>query len=167
MKKIILIAGSIISFLGILLSFYLPEMAWYNIAWNTETQWFNAMGGVNEQQIPDPIVILTFLPGIISLTGAILALIAGKNKNMAYAGAFLIFVGISLFIFNLMGHTGVSGDPFSWSVWAETLTGQGQNPLWGSFEDGSTVLKYQLGYGLILTGVGGIVVIVGIIIGDK
>ncbi len=163
MNKKIIMLGGFLAFWAVLLSFFIPELAWYNINAGTETQWFNAMGGANEVQIPDPIVFLTFLPGNLVVLGAVVAMVGGK-KIPALVGFFLMAGGIVLFILNVSGITGVELGSYNWVLFNEMIQENGENVLWGSFENAGWT--FHIGYGLIATTGSALITLVGAFLGE-
>ena len=102
--------------------------------------WVNAIGGGSAKIIADPIVILELLPGIIAILGAILCFI--PKKLTCLIGGLLVLIGVGLFVFGLYT---ISGD-FSF--------------FWVS----STV---HIGYGAMVTTLGGILGFIGTFVGEE
>lgn len=137
MGKTLGFMGGFLAFLGIVASLFIEYLAWYNTGANI---WINAIGGGTAEIIADPIVILELLPGVIAILGAILCFI--PKKLTCLIGGLLVLIGVGIFVFGLYTS---SGD-FSF--------------FWVS----STV---HIGYGAMLTTIGGILGFIGTFVGEE
>jgi hypothetical protein len=110
------------------------------LAWlNVGPFWFNSIGGGMSIIIADPIDILEFLPGVIAILGAILCFV--PKKLTLLIGGLLVLIGAGLFVFGLYD---LFGD-FSF-FWVD-----------------STV---HIGYGWMLTVLGGLIGFIGTFVGE-
>ena len=135
--------GKTLSFMGGFLAFVgiVASLFIEYLAWyNTGSDWVNAIGGSSTGMIADPIIILELLPGVIAVLGAILCFI--PKKITILIGGLLILGGVGLFLF------GVTSSFSDFSV------------LWVS----STV---HIGYGAMVTTLGGIMGFIGTFVGEE
>jgi len=111
------------------------------LAWYSGGLYYvNAIGGGTVGIIADPIDYLKLLPGIIAILGAILCLI--PKKLTCLIGGLLVLIGVGLFVFGLYDTFG----DFSF--------------FWVS----STV---HIGYGAMITTLGGILGFIGTFVGEE
>lgn len=99
----------------------------------------NSIGGGTVGIIADPIDILELLPGVIAILGAILCLI--PKKLTCLIGGLLVLIGAGLFVFGLYNTFG----DFSF-FWVSTTV--------------------HIGYGWMITVLGGIIGFIGIFVGE-
>ena len=111
------------------------------LAWYTLGPfWLNAIGGGNVGIIADPIEIFTLLPGIIAILGAIICLI--PKKLTCLIGGLLVLIGTGLFVYVL--YTLYGDFSFFWA--------------------GPTA---HIGYGWMVTVLGGIIGFIGTFVGEE
>lgn len=111
------------------------------LAWyNTGSNWVNAIGGGSAEIIADPIVIMDLLPGVIAVLGAILCFI--PKKLTCLIGGLLVLIGVGLFLF------GITSNFSDFSVFWESST-------------------IHIGYGWMITTLGGILGFIGTFVGEE
>ena len=110
------------------------------LAWYAGPNWVNAIGGVNGVIMVSPFDIMAFLPGVIAVLGAILCFI--PKKLTCLIGGLLVIIGVGLFLF------GVTSNFSNFSV------------FWVS----STI---HIGYGWMITTLGGILGFIGTFVGEE
>jgi len=110
------------------------------LAWfNNGANWVNAIGGGSPGIIADPIVPLELLPGIIAILGAILCFV--PKKLTCLIGGLLVIIGVGLFAFGLYSSFG----DFTF-FWTSTTV--------------------HIGYGWMVTTLGGIIGFIGTFVGE-
>ena len=108
--------------------------------YNVGPVYVNAIGGGTVGIIASPIVILEFLPGVIAILGAILCLI--PKKLTCLIGGLLVLIGAGLFLF------GLTSNFSDFSVfWVSTTV--------------------HIGYGWMVTVLGGILGFIGTSVGEE
>ena len=110
------------------------------LAWYTVGPfWFNSIGGGFVGIIADPIEIMMLLPGIIAILGAIICLI--PKRVTCLIGGLLVLIGAGLFTYILFD---ASGD-FSF-FWVNA--------------------DWHIGYGWMITVLGGLIGFIGTFVGE-
>ena len=154
-KSVIALIGGIIALLGIVLSFFVDIFGWWNFYTIfaddvTDSYFMNAFFGDTEELLHEDLTYL--IPGILATLGGILCLT--QNKVLSIIGGVLIIGGIGFYLVLL-------GD----SEAATLANNLDTNIIWDEFGvtlfDTFTGMRWQLGYGMITTAVGGIVGIIG------
>ncbi|MHA1718418.1 MAG: hypothetical protein ACTSWX_03390 [Promethearchaeota archaeon] len=134
MAKVLGFIGGFLAFVGIVASLFIEYIAWFN----NGSIWVNAIGGGSGEIIPNPIVILEFLPGVIAIIGAILCFI--PKKVTLSIGGLLVIIGAGLFVYGL--YTSFGDFSFFW-----------------------TSLSVHIGYGWMATVLGGLLGFIGTFVG--
>ncbi|UYP46765.1 hypothetical protein NEF87_003050 [Candidatus Lokiarchaeum ossiferum] len=154
-KSVIALIGGIIVLLGIVLSFFVDIFGWWNFYTIfaddvTDSYFMNAFFGDTDELLNEDLTYL--IPGILASLGGILCLT--QNKALSIIGGVLVIGGIGFYLILL-------GD----SDAANLANNLDTNILWDEFGvtlfNSFTGVRWQLGYGMITTAVGGIVGIIG------
>ncbi|HMF32200.1 MAG TPA: hypothetical protein VKK79_12330 [Candidatus Lokiarchaeia archaeon] len=162
------IIGGILAIIGSLGSFFIAILGWYTVEFSgiiNVTASVTAFGGL----VADPSSwagnaspysnqILEILPGILALIGGILCLIPKKGATIL--GGLLILVAIILFGYNLVSATNQFLGYFGTSLSNLSSSNIGQL-LWNTQGGLLESIFNHIGYGLILTLIGGILGLIG------
>ena len=154
-KSVVALIGGIIALIGIVLSFFVEIFGWWNFYTIvlddvTDSFFMNAFFGDTEELFHEELTYL--LPGILASLGAILCLT--QNKTLSIIGAVLIIGGIGFYLVLL-------GD----SDAANLANNLDTNIFWDEFGievfNSFSGVRWQIGYGMITTAVGGVVGLIG------
>lgn len=154
-RSTLALIGGLIALLGIGLSLFIEIFGWWNFytIFNnevTDSTFYTAFFETSENYFNDELTYL--LPGIIAGVGALLCITS--NKTLSIIGGILIFVGIGVFLV-LLGDSDI----------ADLANYTDTNVFWDRFGvqigDSFTGWRWQLGYGMIATAVGGVLGLVG------